>query len=161
MANIHRYRCALTWTGNSGQGTSSYRAYERSYFITIEGKPTLEGSADAAFRGDASRHNPEDLFLASIASCHMLWYLHLAADAGIAVVAYIDRPEGTMEEDANGGRFTGVHLTPQVSITAHGLSGATEERARALHREAHAKCFIANSVNMPITCMPTITTVTA
>ena len=83
----------------------------------------------------------------------MLWYLHLASEAGVIVVAYRDDPVGVMVEDkARGGYFTGVTLKPTVTIAA----GNNPNRARAVHDDAHAKCFVANSVNFPVTCEPTI-----
>ena len=155
MTRQHRYRTTVRWTGNLGTGTESYRAYARSHEIEAPGKPAIPGSSDPAFRGDAARWNPEELLVASISACHKLWYLHLAADAGIIVTAYVDSAEGEMEEDTGGtGRFTRVTLRPRVTITA----GGDAERARALHATAHAKCFIANSVNFPILCEPEIMT---
>ncbi|MCZ7642373.1 MAG: OsmC family protein [Pseudorhodoplanes sp.] len=110
-------------------------------------------SADPGFRGDPALHNPEDLLVASLASCHMLWYLGLCARAGIAVTHYSDEAEGTMIEDAaKGGRFERVTLRPRVTIKA-----GDPDKARALHREAHRQCFIANSVNFPVDCEPSVT----
>ena len=76
MANTreHRYTVSLTWTGNLGSGTSGYRDYARDYEIGAEGKPVIHGSADATFRGDRSRWNPDELLLASLSACHKLWY---------------------------------------------------------------------------------------
>ncbi|HWB45080.1 MAG TPA: OsmC family protein [Hyphomicrobiaceae bacterium] len=149
----HNYTCTLTWTGNTGQGTHSYTAYARDHVISSPGKPDLPGSADPAFRGDASRYNPEELLVASVSSCHMLWYLHLCAVAKISVVAYRDEPQGTMAEDADGsGRFLDVTLRPQVTIAA----GGDLQKAHDLHEAAHAKCFVANSVNFPVRCEPRI-----
>jgi organic hydroperoxide reductase OsmC/OhrA len=149
----HTYTCALTWTGNSGVGTASYSAYARDHVFSGSGKPDLPGSSDPAFRGDARRYNPEELLVASLASCHMLWYLHLCADAGVTVLAYRDDPVGTMVEDARkGGYFTKVTLRPKVTI----VSGGDTSKARDLHKSAHEKCYIANSVNFPVACEPEI-----
>src|SRR5262249_42541524 len=118
MADSHRthsYRAKIEWTGNTGLGTSDYRAYQRSHDITIEGKPVIRGSSDPAFRGDRARYNPEELLVASLSACHMLWYLHLCADNKITVTSYVDCAEGTMiETQDGGGRFTEVTLKPQV-----------------------------------------------
>jgi organic hydroperoxide reductase OsmC/OhrA len=157
MANTreHRYVVALTWTGNLGSGTSGYRDYSRNYEIGADGKPVILGSADPAFRGDRSRWNPEELLVASLAACHKLWYLHLAAEAGIIVTAYADRAEGVMEVGRDGaGKFTTVVLRPTVTVVA----GSDIELARTLHKPAHEKCFIANSVNFPVECEPQIVT---
>ncbi|MEI2749402.1 MAG: OsmC family protein [Ferruginibacter sp.] len=142
----HHYKCTVEWTGNKGEGTKSYTAYSRNHLIVIDGKETLEGSSDAAFRGDSTLYNPEDLLLASLSACHMLWYLHVCADAGIIVTAYEDHASGTMEERPDGGRFTEVVLHPKVTITD--ATRLTE--ANDLHAKAHKNCFIANSCNFPV-----------
>lgn len=153
MSRQHRYAVTVDWTGNRGSGTSDYRAYDRAHEIRAEGKPPVPGSSDPAFRGDPARWNPEDLLVGSLSSCHMLWYLHLCAVAGIVVTGYVDRAEGVMEEGGDGGgRFVQVTLMPTVTVRP----GADLETARALHHEAHAKCFIANSVNFPVGCQPEI-----
>lgn len=149
----HSYNATVTWKGNLGNGTSGYRDYERAHSISAAGKPEIAGSSDPAFRGDASRWNPEELLVASLSSCHMLWYLHLAAAAGIVVTDYADAAEGTMEESGGGeGRFVRAVLRPRVTIAP----GSDAARARELHREAHSKCFIAQSVNFPVECEPEI-----
>jgi len=145
----HAYTVTITWTGNTGPGTQSYRSYERRHDIGTLGKPTIPASSDPAFRGDPARYNPEELLVASLSSCHMLWYLHLAAVAGLVVVEYQDIAEGVMIEQADGGgAFTEVVLCPEI-ILAH---GADLLRAHALHADAHAKCFIANSVKSEVRC---------
>ncbi len=147
QSRLHRYQATVAWTGNRGTGTSSYGAYGRDHDIHCPGKPVIAGSSDPAFLGDPGRYNPEELLVASISSCHMLWYLHLCADAGITVTAYQDAAEGRMEEAADGsGRFTEVVLHPKVTIAA-GSDAALAER---LHAPAHEKCFVANSVNFPV-----------
>jgi organic hydroperoxide reductase OsmC/OhrA len=149
----HRYSVAVTWTGNRGTGTSSYRAYGRDHMIAAAGKPGIPGSSDPAFLGDPERWNPEEMLVASVSTCHQLWYLHLASAAGIRVVAYEDRPVGVMAEDPDGsGRFTRVTLHPIVTVEA----GADLAKAAGLHHDAHALCFIANSVKFPIDCIPEI-----
>ena len=149
----HRYSVIVTWHGNRGTGTSAYGAYARDHEIAADGKVPIAGSSDPAFRGDRARWNPEELLLASLSACHQLWYLHLAAAAGIVVIDYADRAEGVMEEYADGsGRFSRVVLRPAVTLAA----GSDVTRAEALHHIAHEKCFIANSVNFPVTCEPTI-----
>jgi organic hydroperoxide reductase OsmC/OhrA len=144
---LHHYKTTINWTGNKGSGTTHYEAYNRDYSITIENKPDLAGSSDLAFRGDPTKHNPEELLLASLSACHMLWYLHLCADAGIVVVRYSDDANGTMEIQTNGGgRFTEVVLNPFVEVLEPSMINAAE----ALHQKASERCFIANSVNFPV-----------
>jgi organic hydroperoxide reductase OsmC/OhrA len=154
MARRHPYTATITWTGNTGAGTAGYRNYERSYDISANQKPTIAGSSDPAFRGDRARWNPEGLLVASLSACHQLWYLHLCADAGVVVEAYVDEAVGVMEESADGsGRFIEVILRPRVSVAP----GSDKAKAQSLHHAAHAKCFIARSVNFPVSCEPIIT----
>lgn len=154
MAKLHTYSVDVIWTGNRGEGTRDYRAYSRDHRIEARGKTAIDGSSDPAFRGDSARWNPEELFLASLSSCHMLWYLHLCAASGIVVRRYEDRAAGEMQEERDGGgRFARVVLRPKVDIAA----AADRDRARALHAEAHHKCFIANSVACPVDVEDTLT----
>lgn len=157
MARKHRYAVTVDWTGNQGSGTSAYTAYARSHEIRSAAKPAIPGSSDPSFRGDAARYNPEELLVASLSSCHMLWYLHLCSTAGIVVTGYSDRAEGRMIEEADGsGRFIGVTLRPEVTVKR----GADVKTAHDLHGTAHKMCFIANSMNFPVTHEPTIRTAT-
>lgn len=148
----HSYAIAVCWTGNRGTGTSDYMAYGREHEITAKGKATsIAGASDPAFRGDARRYNPEELLVAALAACHMLWVLHLCARSGIAVTDYEDEAEGTMVTDADGGgRFREVRLHPRVIIA----DPARQGDLAALHHEAHRLCFIAQSVNFPVHCEP-------
>ena len=147
----HRYTSTIEWTGNKGSGTYDYRSYSRSHTIKIEDKPDIFGSSDSSFRGEKSRHNPEDLFVASISSCHMLWYLHLCADNDVVVLKYNDTTEGSLKIDQNGGgSFTIVTLKPIVEIS----KDSSIERALELHEKAHELCFIASSCNFKIAVEP-------
>jgi organic hydroperoxide reductase OsmC/OhrA len=150
----HRYHLTLQWTGNKGTGTSAYKEYSRSYFIDKENKPKIMGSSDPAFLGDPTAYNPEELFLSSLSSCHMLWYLHLCAEQGIQVMSYRDEPEGFMVENENGsGAFTSVVLKPFVQILKEDQISLAVE----LHQKAAEFCFIANSVNFKVEHRPDIT----
>lgn len=148
MEKLHNYTLQLEWTGNTGQGTKRYTSYERAYTLSARDKYSdIQGSSDPSFRGDPKKYNPEELFLASLSSCHMLWYLHLCASNNIVIVSYIDNPEGIIEESAQGGgRFKEVTLNPTVMIK----DPENIEMAHALHTEANSLCFIANSCNFPI-----------
>lgn len=149
----HNYAVRITWTGERGGGTSGYRAYSRDHLIEAAGKPPIDGSSDPAFRGDPARWTPEDMFVAALSSCHMLWYLHLCADAGIVIHGYGDDATGEMVENAaDGGRFVRVALRPRVRLAA----GADRARALALHEAAHRRCFIANSVCCAVTVQPVL-----
>lgn len=147
MSKEHIYNTDLVWTGNLGNGTRNYKGYSRAHEISVEGKPKIVGSSDPHFNGDASRYNPEELLVAALSGCHMLYYLHLCADAKVVVVNYQDSAKGVMIETANGGgHFTEVVLKPRVCIT----NESDAERAHELHTRAHELCFIANSVNFPV-----------
>lgn len=153
MSKQHHYELTVEWTGNTGTGTSGYRHFERHHTIQAALKAPLLASSDPAFRGDPACYNPEELLVASLASCHMLWYLHLCAEAGVVVVAYTDTPTGLMDETAEGGgRFRQVTLRPSVTVS----SSAVREKALALHAQAYRLCFIANSVNFPVLHEPVI-----
>jgi organic hydroperoxide reductase OsmC/OhrA len=151
MGRKHAYQVTVTWTGNRGEGTTSYRAYDRDHLIEAEGKPAILGSADRHFHGDKTRWNPEELLLAALSACHKMSYLHFCAVFGVVVIDYVDHAEGTMEEDGkDGGRFTEVVLKPRITVTAE----SDVAMAERLHHTAHEKCFIASSVNFPVRCEP-------
>jgi organic hydroperoxide reductase OsmC/OhrA len=149
----HKYLTTIEWTGNNGSGTSGYTAYERSHTIQVAGKVNIDASSDPHFRGDDKKYNPEDLFLASIASCHMLWYLHLCADYNIIVQAYTDKASGLMVTGTDGGgQFTKIVLMPLVTVQNESMI----DMAVKLHHKAHEMCFLSNSVNFEITVQPQI-----
>ena len=152
MADVHRFHARIVWTGNTGQGTANYRAYKRDHEISGEGKPvTIPGSSDPAFRGDPARYSPEELLVASLSTCHMLWMLHLCADAGISIVDYADEAWGEMVLSPDGsGHFSSVTLQPKIKIT----DSQRVADALGLNERAHVMCFIANSVNFPVRCLP-------
>jgi organic hydroperoxide reductase OsmC/OhrA len=152
---LHNYEIKVEWTGNLGQGTIDYKSFKRDYSISGIGKNmAIEGSSDPAFLGDKTRYNPEELLISSIASCHMLWYLHLCAVNEIVVVEYLDTATGVMEEHKSGsGKFKEVTLFPSVVLEQQSMI----TKALQLHTEANKMCFIANSCNFPIKHSPTIT----
>lgn len=153
MAKQHTYPARVVWTGNRGEGTQHYKGYDRTWDLAVEGKPVVSCSNDPVLGGDPAKYNPEDMLIAALTSCHMLWYLHLSSNAGVTVVAYEDNPvgEGVMNPDASG-NFTSATLHPKVTVVA----GSDLEKARTLHGEVHKYCFIARSVNFPITIEPEI-----
>lgn len=152
MQKEHTYKLNVKWTGNTGSGTINYRSYERSHVISAENKPEIFASSDPAFRGDKTKYNPEELLVASLSGCHMLWFLHLCAEAGIVVTGYTDNPTGIMTETENGGgRFNEVILRPDVTVQ----NAQSVELLDEIHKKAHELCFIANSVNFPVKHIPT------
>jgi organic hydroperoxide reductase OsmC/OhrA len=149
----HTYQCELEWTGNDGQGTKSYTSYRRDHVIRIAGKPDIPASSDPGFRGDRTRYNPEELLVASLSSCHMLWYLHLCAVNQITVLEYRDSAEGIMRENADGsGEFVKVTLRPEVLIAESDKKALASE----LHHKAHSVCFISRSVNFAVEVAPAV-----
>lgn len=151
---MHTYDLTVTWTGDDGVGTADYRSYRRDHVVSAEGRPDLAGSADPTFRGDATRWNPEQLLVAALSQCHMLWYLHLCAVDDVVVTGYVDRARGEMRTHRDGsGEFTSVVLRPEVTVAEPDMV----ERAEALHAEAPQLCFIARSVNFPVHHEPTVT----
>lgn len=149
----HNYKAIIEWTGNKGTGTDNYKNYERDHTVSIENKVDILSSSDPAFRGDKTKHNPEDLFVSSLSSCHMLWYLHFCSVNNIVVVEYTDYVTGIMIEEADGkGKFIEVTLHPTIVVT----STEMVEKAKELHHKANEYCFIANSVNFPIKHSPTV-----
>lgn len=153
----HRYKIQTRWTGNQGTGTSAYNAYRRDHEVTANGKLSpIPGSSDPHFRGDASRYNPEELLVASLSTCHMLWMLHLCADAGIAVIEYTDEAEGLMRENPDGsGEFVSVTLHPKITTSDPARTGD----AISLNHRAHQLCFIARSVNFSVNVEPSVSAV--
>ncbi len=142
----HNFKGSLTWKGNLGTGTSAYNAYSRDHLIHSEGKIEIPGSADPAFLGDGNKINPEDSLMNALSACHMLWYFHLCADAGVVVLEYSDHFTGTLTIENGKGKMTEVVLNPIVTID----SNSDETLAKSLHHEANQKCFIANSVNFEV-----------
>jgi organic hydroperoxide reductase OsmC/OhrA len=149
----HHYALTTTWTGNTGEGTSTYRGYRRTHVVTADGPPELLGSADPTFHGDRERWNPEQLLLAALAQCHMLSYLHVCVGAGVVVTAYVDRATGSMRSEPDGsGRFVEAVLHPTVTVADHTMVGP----ATRAHHRANRLCFIANSVTFPVRHEPVV-----
>jgi organic hydroperoxide reductase OsmC/OhrA len=147
MAKTHDFTAQIVWTGDRGEGAKQYRGYDRTWRIATPGKSPIECSNDPILGGDPSKPNPEDLLLASLSACHMLWYLHLASEAGIVVRGYEDSPLGVGETGPRGeGRFVRAVLRPTIRVE----HGADIAKAEALHTAVHAFCFIARSVNFPV-----------
>lgn len=153
----HQYQVTVEWTGNRGNGTKGYRTYGRDHLVSSPGRPDLLGSSDPEFRGDVDRWNPEQLLVTALSQCHLLWYLHLAAEAGVVVVEYSDRARGVMIEDeiGGGGQFACVTLRPVIVVSCESMV----DTATQLHGKVAARCFIARSVNFPVLHEPVVTAV--
>jgi organic hydroperoxide reductase OsmC/OhrA len=153
MPRTHTYSVENVWTGNRGSGTSDYRAYGREHEISGEGKSAaILCSSQPLFRGNRERYNPEELLLSALSGCHMLWYLHFCADAGIRVVSYRDSATAIMQEEADGsGRVTDVLLRPVIEI-----EGGDLDLALHLHDKVHEVCAVGRSVNFQVRVEPQI-----
>ena len=117
----------------------------RAHTVELAGQRVAASSAPE-FGGNPEKADPEEMFVASLSSCHMLWFLALARAEGVEVTSYEDEPEGTLD----GTRFTRVVLRPQVAFD----SDLDDERVESLHHRAHERCFIANSVSCPVEIEP-------
>jgi len=131
--------------------------YSRRHVVRFDGGHAMPGSSSPHVvpppMSDAAAVDPEEAFVASLASCHMLWFLSLACERGWCVDRYVDAAVGTLARDAAGRlAMTVVRLRPQVAFGGDRRPDA-EELAR-LHHEAHAQCFIANSVKTEVRCEP-------
>lgn len=143
----HTYELAVEWTGNTGAGTSKPGGYSKNHVIQANGRPDILASSDPGFGGDADRYNPEELLVAALSQCHMLWFLSRCAKYGVIVNAYRDEAIGTMNEHRDGGgEFTKVTLRPRITIE----QPFDSEQLARLHEESHHLCFIARSVNFPV-----------
>ncbi len=143
----HNFTTGIVWTGNRGEGTRSYRGYDRTWDIAVPGKAVVHCSNDPMLGGDPAKMNPEDLLLSALSACHMLWYLHYASDAGIVVLAYRDEPVGYGETLSSGaGRFVSAELRPEITVGA----GTDIAAAEKIHGRIHEVCFIARSVSFPV-----------
>ena len=152
MAKLHDFASSIVWTGNRGEGTRDYKGYDRTWDIALPGKDIIHCSNDPLLGGDPANMNPEDLLISALSACHMLWYLHLASKAEIVVTGYRDDPIGHGETLPNGaGRFLAAVLRPKISV----LEGADLKFADELHHKVHDFCFIARSVNFPVSYEPT------
>lgn len=152
MSREHHYKALVEWSNAESDAPPNVRTYSRNHTVAFEGKEPIPYSADPNFRGDASKHNPEEMLLGATASCHMLSYLFRCAQNGITVLRYVDNATGKMVVDGSGGRFTEITLHPEVTIKESDLV----DKAKELHHQANKDCFIANSLNFPVHHEPVV-----
>jgi organic hydroperoxide reductase OsmC/OhrA len=152
MERTHRYETTVRWTGNLGEGTATYRGYSRNHEIHAEHKSaSIAGSSDPLFRGDRTRYNPEELVVAAASACHMLWVLHLCADAGLVVTAYEDNPVGEQMEHADGsGEFNRITLRPKIELTDPSRAAELGK----IHERVHALCAVARTLRCEVRVAP-------
>jgi organic hydroperoxide reductase OsmC/OhrA len=133
--------------------------YSRRHRLRFDGGVELPGSSSPQIVrlpfSDAAAVDPEEMFVASLASCHMLWFLGIAAQRGFRVDRYADAATGTMARDVSGRMaMTVVTLHPDVRFS--GERRPTRDALQDMHHEAHAECFIANSVKTEVRCEPVL-----
>lgn len=148
----HHHAVSVRWTGNTGEGTASFRGYRRANEISAAGRPAIAGDSDPAFLGEGIGYSPEELLVAALSQCHMLAYLHMCADSGVVVHSYTDDATGTMVQTGASGRFTEVVLHPVVTVADRSMV----DKALAMHDSLHDACFVGASVNFPVRCEPSV-----
>lgn len=152
---MHTYTAGVDWQRSDGEAFVD-RRYHRSHWLLFDGAADLLASSSPLVvprYSDPQGVDPEEMFVASLASCHMLWFLDLAARAGYRVDRYVDDAVGTMAADAQGRMaMTEVLLRPRVHVSGERRPSPSE--LLELHHRAHAECFIANSVKTEVRCEP-------
>jgi len=151
---MSEYQATVEWARSTAG--FDYKSYNRTHTLSFEGGIRVPGSAAPGnippTAAGAPGVDPEQAFVASLASCHLLWFLHIAAQAKLVVDRYRDQASGVLEKNAEGRMaMTRVTLRPVVSYA--GRAPTPEEHAQ-LHERAHDKCFIANSVKTEVTVEP-------
>ena len=144
---MHTYTCTVEWL--RGDASFSDGKYSRAHHWLFDGGAVVPGSSSPlSVRlpwSDPSAVDPEEAFVASVSSCHMLWFLSLAANRGLVVDAYSDAAEGRMGRFPDGREgITEVLLRPQLVLS--GSTGLDDATVASLHHEAHTHCWIANSI---------------
>ncbi len=148
----HTYSANVQWQRDAGT-TFTDQHYSRRHELRFDGGAVIAASSAVSSVplpwSDPSAVDPEEMLVAAIASCHMLWFLSLAAKAGHVVDRYSDAAEGVMTKNADGKLWLSqVTLRPTVTFAAG--RGPTPEALDALHHKAHEECFIANSVKSEV-----------
>jgi organic hydroperoxide reductase OsmC/OhrA len=137
----------LTW--DKGDAPFTYNDYPRNHALSFKhGQETMIASAAAAYKGDATKADPEDLLVAALSSCHMLSFLAIATKKKVTVTSYEDEATGFLENDKGVLWMTHVILRPAVTCNADA------ETLAEIHHLAHEACFIANSVKTEVRVEP-------
>ena len=155
MSQAHLFETRLHWPADPAQALPPEPAFSRASVLGGTGKADVAAGAPTVFGGDETRYNPEELLLMSLSQCHMLTYLAIASKKRMAILAYEDRATGTLGLGEPGTKhgppgkmsMQEVTLRPRVTVA----KGTDLADAMAIHEKAHANCFIANSVNFPVT----------
>lgn len=153
---MSEYRATIDW--RRGGAAFNYASYPRNHVLRFDHGIEVPASAAPgnipATAVGAPGVDPEQAFVASLSSCHMLWFLHLACKAGFVVDRYVDEATGVMEKNAEG-RVAVTRVTMRPLVAFSGKAPTGEEHA-TLHHAAHGQCFIANSVKSQVLCEPRI-----
>lgn len=149
------YSATILWQRKGAAFTD--QRYSRAHAWQFDGGAVVPGSSSPHNvplpYSDAAAVDPEEAFVAALSSCHLLWFLHLAAKSGFVVERYEDRAEGVMAKNAEGRlAMTRVTLRPRVEFAGERQPSRTD--IEALHHKAHEECFIANSVKSEVRCEP-------
>jgi organic hydroperoxide reductase OsmC/OhrA len=155
---MHEYTARTHWQRLAGESFSDLR-YHRRHDWRFDGGAVVAGSSSPLSvpipHSDTAAIDPEEAFVAALSSCHLLWFLALAASAGWVVDDYCDDAVGEMAQDALGGlAITRVTLRPRVRFG--GSARPDTEQHVTLHRQAHERCFIARSVTSELRCLPSL-----
>jgi organic hydroperoxide reductase OsmC/OhrA len=151
------YTATIRW--DRGEAPFVDNRYSRAHAWIFDGGITVPASSSPHVvplpYSDAHAIDPEEAFVASLGSCHMLWFLSVAAKRGFRVDRYADAAIGAMERDERGRlAITRVLLRPAVAFSGERVPSADD--IAAMHHEAHDACFIANSVRTEVTCEPQV-----
>ena len=145
---MSEHKVTLTW--QRGEAPFEYQKYSRDHSWKFDGGHEMEASAAPAFLGNPKNVDPEEAFVASLSSCHMLTFLAMACKGKFVMDEYVDEAVGHMEKNAEGKMaITSVILKPRIKFS--GDKQPTAEELEKLHHSAHDQCFIANSVKTEVT----------
>lgn len=149
------YKATIHW--ECGNQSFTENRYSRAHTWVFDGGVRVPASSSPDVvplpYSDANAVDPEEAFVASLSSCHMLWFLSIAAKRGFCVDSYADAAIGVLEKDGSG-RMAMTRVTLRPKAIFSGARVPTETELLAMHHKAHEECFIANSVKTEVRCEP-------
>ena len=152
IKNMSEHKVTLKW--ERGGAEFSYQKYPRDHTWSFDGGHTMKATAAPAYFGNPAHVDPEEAFVASLASCHMLCFLSIAAKHGFVVDRYVDEAIGILDKNESGKlSITRVTLRPKAEYIGR---APTEPELHEMHHLAHEECFIANSVKTDVRCEPRV-----
>jgi organic hydroperoxide reductase OsmC/OhrA len=150
-----QYTATILWSRN--EATFTDNRYSRGHVWRFDGDVEVPASASPHNvplpMSVAAAVDPEEAFVAALSSCHMLWFLSLAAQRGFVVDSYRDEAVGVMAKDAEG-KLAMTQVTLRPAVEFYGEPRPSADAIEKLHHEAHVRCFIANSVKSEVRCEP-------